>query len=217
MDVAHTDSSADEAARPMDADVLRTLVDNHARFLSFLERRVGRREDAEEILQDAFVRGLNRGGDLRDEESAVAWFYRLLRNAIVDRHRHRDVERRAMQAAAVEPETPGLAQDHELMAEVCGCVGRLVDTLKPEYAEAIRTVELAGERVGTWAAASGLTTNNAHVRLHRARQALRRQIERSCGTCATHGCLDCHCTPRVEAQRNEPAPSGCAPTDGHAK
>jgi RNA polymerase sigma-70 factor (ECF subfamily) len=31
------------------------------------------------------------------------------------------------------------------------------------------------------------------VRLHRARQALKRELERSCGTCATHGCLDCTC------------------------
>ena len=43
----------------------------------------GARDLAEEILQDAFVRGLSRGAGarLRDDESAVAWFYRLLRNA----------------------------------------------------------------------------------------------------------------------------------------
>src|SRR5436190_6310187 len=61
--------------------VLRILVENHARFLAFLERRVGSRDAAQEILQEAFVRSLSRGGSLRDDESAVAWFYRLLRNA----------------------------------------------------------------------------------------------------------------------------------------
>ena len=69
--------------------VLAALVANRARFLAFLERRVGRRDVAEEILQDAFVRGLARGRTLREDESAIAWFYRLLRNAIVDRARAR--------------------------------------------------------------------------------------------------------------------------------
>jgi RNA polymerase sigma-70 factor (ECF subfamily) len=29
--------------------------------------------------------------------------------------------------------------------------------------------------------------------VHRARKALRQQVEKACGTCAEHGCLDCHC------------------------
>src|SRR5260221_2858335 len=79
------------------------LMTNHARFLVFLERRVGRRDLAEEILQDAFVRSLSRGGAarLRAYESAVAWFYRLLRNAIVDNPRHASAEH---QRLARDPE-----------------------------------------------------------------------------------------------------------------
>jgi RNA polymerase sigma-70 factor (ECF subfamily) len=29
--------------------------------------------------------------------------------------------------------------------------------------------------------------------VHRARKALRRKVEQACGTCAEHGCFDCHC------------------------
>ena len=60
------------APRATDPEVVRALVENHARFLAFLERRVGSREDAEAILQSAFVRGLERGAALRDQESATA-------------------------------------------------------------------------------------------------------------------------------------------------
>jgi DNA-directed RNA polymerase specialized sigma24 family protein len=74
--------------------VLRVLIANHGRFLAFLARRVKRRDVAEEILQDAFVRGIARGGALRDDESAIAWFYRLLRNAIVDHARGQSARRR---------------------------------------------------------------------------------------------------------------------------
>ena len=61
------------------------------------------------------------------------------------------------------------------------------------YAEALREVDLGGASVMAWAERAGITANNASVRLFRAREALRRQVERSCGTCATHGCEDCSC------------------------
>jgi RNA polymerase sigma-70 factor (ECF subfamily) len=166
------------------------LVVGHARFLAFLERRVESREVAEEILQAAFVKSLEKGGSLREGESATAWFYRLLRNAIVDHYRRRDVERRALEAAAKEP---GPELDDELMRAVCGCVAGLLDALKPEYAEALRAVELEGARVQDFAARAGITENNASVRLHRAKLSLRKALERCCGACVEHGCVDCDC------------------------
>jgi RNA polymerase sigma-70 factor (ECF subfamily) len=182
-----------EALLPTTPDVVRVLVENHARFLAFLERRTGSREVAEDLLQEAFVRGMTRAGQLRDQESAVAWFYRVLRNALTDHWRRRGAEARALERAAAMADDAAPAVDEELMDEACACVASLVDTLKPEYAEALRRVDVAGGTVAAYAAAAGITANNAAVRLHRARGALRRQVERACGTCAEHGCLDCRC------------------------
>lgn len=177
------------APRSTAPEVVRVLVENHARFLGFLERRVGSREDAEDILQSAFVRGLERGAALRDEESATAWFYRLLRNSLVDHYRRRAAEKRAL--ARLPP--PAEATDQELMEVVCGCVADLARTLKPEYATALQRVEVQGATLRAFADEQGITPGNAAVRLHRARLALRKQVAKSCGTCATHGCLDCSC------------------------
>jgi DNA-directed RNA polymerase specialized sigma24 family protein len=90
------------------------LVDNHLRFLAFVERRVGDRAEAEEILQ-------------------------------------------------------------------------------PAYEEILRRVDLGGMRPVDFAAEAGISPNNAMVRLHRARKALRARLAEACGTCAEHGCLDCRC------------------------
>ena len=183
------DNQAALAATP---EVVATLVDNHRRFLAFVERRVGSREVAEDILQEAFVRGLARAGQLRDDESVVAWFYRALRNALVDHWRRRDVEKRLFEdASAIEGNEP--ADDQELMRTVCQCAMALLTTLKPEYAEALRRVDLAGVPVNEFAREADVTPNNASVRLFRAREALRRQVEKCCGTCADHGCFDCTC------------------------
>jgi RNA polymerase sigma factor (sigma-70 family) len=171
--------------------VVRTLVENHRDFLAFLERRVGSRAVAEELLQAAFVKTLEKGDALRDGESAVAWFYRLLRNALVDHYRKQAAEGRALEREAREATEAG--PDPELKSAVCACVSSLLPTLKPEYAELLRQVDLEERSVPEVAAEAGITPNNAGVRLHRARQALKHQLERSCGTCATHGCLDCSC------------------------
>jgi RNA polymerase sigma-70 factor (ECF subfamily) len=180
-------------------DVLAVLVENHARFLAFLERRVGSRETAEDILQDGFVRAIERGTGVRDEQSIVAWFYRVLRNAVVDHYRRRGTEDRALVRIAATAESAEAAPDAELFDAVCRCVSDLLDTLKPEYAVAIRRVELENVDLAAFAREAGITPNNAAVRLHRARRALKRQVLRSCGTCVMHQCLDCACgRPRLK-------------------
>lgn len=174
---------------PGSTDAVAVLVANHRRFLEFLTRRTGSREEAEDVLQAAFVRGVERAGQLRDEESVVAWFFRVLRNELVDRGRRRTADQRALSAAA--DRLPD--DDPDLEREICTCVLELLPLLNEDYAELIRRVDVAGEPIGSVAAATGSTPGSARVRLHRARAALRREVERTCRTCATHGCLDCTC------------------------
>jgi RNA polymerase sigma-70 factor (ECF subfamily) len=173
-------------------EVIQRLVECHRQFLGFLEKRVESRAVAEDILQDAFVRGLERGGELEGEESAVAWFYRILRNAVIDHYRRRDAKGRAMESFAREIETAE-QPDVGLETEICGCVLSLLDTLKPEYREALRAVDLGDEGMEDLARRANISSGNAAVRVHRARQALRERVRTACGTCADHGCLDCHC------------------------
>lgn len=180
------------APAPLPARALAVLVENRARFLAFLEKRVGARDAAEEILQQAYVRGMARGGGLRAGESAVAWFYRLLRNALADHRRRCDAERRALAAYAGEAAAT-TTHDGALMEAVCGCVTGLIATLKPELGDIIRGVDLDGVPLRAYADRAGITANNAAVRLHRARQALGRQLRRTCAAGSVAALRDCDC------------------------
>lgn len=178
--------------------VISALVENHRRFLAFLERRVGSRADAEEILQAAFVRGLERAGEIRYDERAVSWFYRLLRNAVVDHWRSRGAEARGVEAFARELRDAA-EPPPEIAPELCRCFEPLLAALRPDYAGILRRVDLEGVRTVDFAVEAGLTANSAAVRLHRARKALRARLAAACGTCADHGCLDCGCGRPVTA------------------
>ena len=191
-------------SKSLSPEAVAQLVGGHREFLAFLERRVESRAVAEDILQAAFVRGLERGADVQDEK-VVAWFYRVLRNSVIDHYRHRSTSARAMEAWGREF-TEIQEPDAALRQEICQCVSGLLATLKPEYRDALRVVDLEDGKLSDLAQQSGITAENAAVRVHRARKALRRQVEQACGTCAEHGCFDCHCN---ESKRSpcEPAPA----------
>ena len=182
-------TEAPEESAPIE-DIVATLVANHRDFLAFVEKRVGNRATAEEILQDAFVRSMDKVDTVRD--TAIGWFYRVLRNAIIDHHRRSAAAERRHEAYARE-EQLAESEDEELHRVVCKCVAQLASTLKPEYAAALRRVEVDGVSVKDYADEVGISSSNAGVRIFRAREALRKQVARSCGTCATHGCVDCTC------------------------
>ena len=177
-------------------DVLGTLLENHRAFLGYLTRRVGDRALAEDLLQDAFAKTLARPDQVPDGEALVPWFYRTLRNAAIDRFRRQGAADRALEALARELETEEAVPD-ETRHEVCQCIGRLATTLKPEYAEALQAIEVEGQPVKDYAERKGLTAGNAAVRVFRAREALKRRVTESCGTCAEHGCLNCTCQAAV--------------------
>lgn len=172
------------------ADATRRLVEHRHQFLSFLQRRLGQRELAEDILQEAFARSLVKAEQLENQESAVAWFYRVLRNAVTDYRRRSGVVDRKLEELARELSEAAEPETHEA---VCQCVKGLAATLKPEYAEALQAVEVDGVPVKDFAAAVGISPGNAGVRVFRAREALKVQVKRCCGSCADDDCRDCTC------------------------
>jgi RNA polymerase sigma factor (sigma-70 family) len=175
---------------PATQPIIEVLLANHREFLRYVERRVADPALAEEIVQEAFVRSLDHADEIR--ESVIGWFYRVLRNAVIDRQRRQAVANRRLNAFASELESDAEARD-ELSRVACRCVAQLASTLKSEYAEALQRIEVEGVSLADYAQETGISANNAGVRIFRARAALRKQVARSCGTCAKHGCLDCSC------------------------
>ena len=119
----------------------RLLAENHRRFLDFLRPRVESAAVAEDILQDAYAKSLSKVDQVRDEESVVAWFYQLLRNAVVDHHRRAGTENEARARLAREADP---SFEPELRQNLCTCMGAVLPDLKPEYADIVKAVEPEG-------------------------------------------------------------------------
>ncbi len=179
-----------EANAKMSETLETILLDERAKLLAFVRKKISDPELAEDVLQDSLLKAVGAAPDLQNKERIIPWFYRILNNAIIDTYRHHEVETRYLEtygpreAVVVEPEDE---------ATLCACFRALLPTLPADYAELIETLELNEGDPAEVAERLQITRNNLKVRRHRARQALRQRLEQTCRVCATHGCLDCTC------------------------
>ncbi len=177
-------------------EIIQRLLENESAFRQFVRRRVGDEALTDDILQQSLMRAVERSHSVQNEESALAWFYRILRHAIADYYRSQGTETRRNQAFLQEAIISG---DHqappldEINETACACLHGLLPRLRGNYAELIKRIDLNGELPGRVAKDLKLSQNNLTVRLHRARRSLRAALEDACGVCSKHGCLDCTC------------------------
>ena len=164
------------------------LAERRGSFLDFVRKRVRSGADAEDLLQQALLKAAEKVDTLRANERLEAWFYRVLRNTIADHH---------AEWARRESRLEVLARDaseapHE-EAAVCACSIGVLETIRPEYADILRRIDIEGCLLEEAARALGIAPNNAKVRLHRARKAMREALLSFCGTDSVRACLTCGC------------------------
>ena len=166
------------------------LLRHRAKLLGFIQSRLSDPDLAEDVLQDSLLKAIRSANELKDEEKLLAWFYRILENAVIDTYRHNDVEARYQVAYYQNEALLGGPEDD---AAVCDCFREILPSLKPEYGEILEALDLSGGNPDDVAQRLHISANNLKVRRHRARQALRQRLEETCRVCAVHGCLDCTC------------------------
>jgi len=185
------------ASESHESKIIERLLAHESAFRRFVRRRVGESALAEDLLQQSLTRALERHHSLQNKDSIVAWFYRILRHTIIDYYRSQSAEARRDEGFLRD--LTALGQDKEpavdeVRAAVCGCLHELLPTLRPSYGELLRRIDLGGESPQSVAQELKVTPNNLTVRLHRARRALRFQLENACGICSKHGCIQCTCS-----------------------
>jgi RNA polymerase sigma-70 factor, ECF subfamily len=104
-----TDRAAVGRARTGDADAFRVLVERHGRSLFRLAfRMTGNQQDAEDVVQESFLRAYKQLGKFDERASFGTWLYRIAANCSLDmvRARKRRSEHLTPQDAGGEAEDP---------------------------------------------------------------------------------------------------------------
>jgi RNA polymerase sigma-70 factor (ECF subfamily) len=102
-----SDSVAVQQARAGDSDAFRVLVERHSRSLFRLAYRMtGHQEDAEDVVQETFLRAYRQLSKFDERATFGTWLYRIAANCSLDLIRSRKRRNEHQEAAEEEPADP---------------------------------------------------------------------------------------------------------------
>jgi RNA polymerase sigma-70 factor (ECF subfamily) len=171
-------------ARERDPDAFEQLIVAHAAPLQRMLRRVlGSQADAEEVLQETFLKAWRAIERFRGEAKFSTWLYRIALNEARRRQAY-DAHRRALPIDDVMLELPDLAAGPATLAESAeleAFLEQCVAELPANYREAVVLRDVEGLSNEQAAAVLELDLRNFKSRLHRGRMAIRRRVEERYG------------------------------------
>lgn len=165
------------------------LWTHHESVLAYVRNRAP--SDADDIVQRAFMKALERLATLRDPLRLRAWLFQIVRSEMLDhlrtqtRHREDQLEE-DFDGAVTEAPVEG----------ACPCVLEQLKLLAPEDREVLVGTVLEDETSTTLARRKDESVSAVTVRAHRARRKLRDRLQKHCGTTSLAACLSCSCTER---------------------
>jgi len=162
-----------DRARRGDPAAFDALVRRHLPgALVAAERLLGDRSDAEDLVQDAFLRALDRLPLLDPNRPFGPWFYTLLRNLGINQLRARKV--RYTEPEQLDAASPDALPDEEMVrAEVRERFDAALSALTPRQREIVMLFEVEGWKGAEIAEHLGLTPENVRWHLHQAKKSLR--------------------------------------------
>lgn len=172
-----------EAARRGDRDAFNELVRSTYRDIYALAYRLtGNRDDAGDVVQDAYVRAYRAIRRFRGDSSFSTWMYRITSNCASTHLSRRTRQRTEELSDDVSIVDLRPEQDPSLRAEAAVLrhhIDRAIRALPERLRQVVVLRDLHDLSHSEIAAELGITTSAAKVRLHRARQRLRTVLQRT--------------------------------------
>ena len=174
----------------MTLDVNELWMQVHQRLRTFIARRVPTEIEADDILQDVFLRMHRRLDSLKDPRRVVSWVFQITRNVIADYYRAPNRRREVAAGLASDmeethstpapPPLPASGESADVRNELAGCLRPIIEQLSNPYREAVTLVELDGLTQQAAAKRLGLSLSGMKSRVQRGRRQLKHLIEECC-------------------------------------
>jgi len=141
---------------------------------AWLVHQLGDASQAEDLLQELFVKALGHKQQFCTMANARAWLYTVARHALID-HLRRHKQQQALPGDLAAPQ-----EETAPVAALANCLPRVLAELAPEDREAITLCDLDGMSQEAYAHLKGLTLPGAKSRVQRARKRLRDRLATAC-------------------------------------
>lgn len=163
------------------------------KILRYLTRLVGRHE-AEDLAQTVMVKVSEGLKDFRGDAKLSTWIYRIATNAALDRLRKPGLHQAGAQGALQEETEPNSEEGNTrleaqspsveqtaIREEMNACIREFIERLPENYKTAMVLGEIEGFKNAEIADILGVSLDTVKIRLHRARERLRKELEAGCG------------------------------------
>lgn len=158
---------------------LQQLWDRYSlRLKAFIRSRVADEAEADDVLQEVFIRVHRNLCCQPDSEwgKPEAWIYQIARNLIIDHYRRRKESVEISETLPAEPDVP----EDDPAATLAFSLKEVVDELPEPYRQALLLTEYEGLSQKELAERLGISLSGAKSRVQRARDKLRDLLLQCC-------------------------------------
>ncbi len=155
--------------------LMRAWDSHEAELRAWLRRRLNNSHDAEDLLQDLFIKALRQDKKFCEIANARAWLYEVARNSLADRLRVKREQIELPDNLTAEHDEPAAVES------LAACLPHVLAKLSEEDREAITRCDLEGMSQQDYARLMGLSLPGAKSRVQRARKRLRDELMQTCG------------------------------------
>lgn len=161
------------------------LEDHRGKILRYATHLLRDASEAEDLLQEVWLRAMRNVDTVREDNAKVTWLYRITTHAALDHLRSRkrrlplDLTTEPDEVVTDENSLPSLVTTLE-RREMSACVQDFVQRLPDNYRSVLFLTEFEGLSGDEVAETLGITLATAKVRLHRARQQLKDALHAGC-------------------------------------
>ncbi len=182
------DNQLVERARAGDVDAFGELYQRtHRRIYQYIRQMVPTPEDAEDLMQEVYLRAWSGLQGLQASEAFWVWLHRIARNAVLDSRKRKQLHTVSLESTFTdeedgETESVEIADwsdnpEHLVLSEAeQEAVRQAVRSLPENHREVVTMYYLEDMEIAEVAQVLGVPKNTVLSRLARAREALRRKL-----------------------------------------
>lgn len=163
----------------------------------WLEHQLHDQDRAADVLHDLFLKVVSQGRAFCDIENPRAWLFQVARNSLIDLYRH---QQRLSPLSDTDPSCLSVSESE--CAEIAAvdalseCLPRVLSELDPSDATIIKSCDIEGMHLQTFADLHHLSLTATKSRIQRARKKLREQLICQCQVRTDETGSVCCFTPR---------------------
>lgn len=152
----------------------------HSELLGYIKSKVRLREDAEDILQNVFIKITANLDKLTEDVKLKSWIFTITRNAIIDYYRINASKRQTAVNEEISDDIPEPEEDSDPTKGLDQCMSSMIRLLPADYRDIIIESEINGVKQKDLADKYGIAYPSIRSKVQRGRERLKQLFYNCC-------------------------------------